>query len=183
MCIPLTLILFVYEVFSFALCLALFHFDVAAFKGISIRSSESFLEEILGSLDIFSVWSPWYVVEYVANDFSYSGRFFFPSFVPISLVHFCSCSCATSLAYRIVLPCSFACTTLSVKVFAEATSTIVFKRFTYMEIAVIKPWNESYIIYFGWCWILAHSFHSLVPFTWHGVFFFSCCCCCFFYSF
>lgn len=37
----------------------------------SIRSSESFLGEILGSLDILSVWSPWYVVEYVANDFSY----------------------------------------------------------------------------------------------------------------
>lgn len=49
------------------------------FKGLPIRSSESFLEEILRSLHIFSAWSPWYVVDYVANDFSYLVRIISPS--------------------------------------------------------------------------------------------------------
>lgn len=34
-----------------------------------------------------------------------------------------------------------------------------------MEIAVIKPWNESYIIYFGWWWISVHSIHSTYSFA------------------
>lgn len=54
-------------------------YECSFFKDCSSRSSESFLEEILKSLHIFNAWSPWYVVDYVANDFSYSVLIISPS--------------------------------------------------------------------------------------------------------
>lgn len=161
--------------FFFFFLVSFFFCSVLAFKGMLFVRVKAFKGKILGSLDIFSVWSSWYVVEYVANDFTYflhTDFFFLLSNNPVRV---CVYVCAVLwfvAAYRLN---SFSCTTLSVKVFQQQQHQQLF--LNDLHIWKSQPLNrETRVTLFTLveCLILLHSIHSTYSFC-----SFSSCFCCF----